>query len=63
MLKNCLRRFPLTFLFHPSLETLLQSAVTTLVPFVFVHNTLPVEPKKRWSSLLIFVRKRHRYKH
>lgn len=35
----------LTFLSHSSLETFPQSAVTTLVPFVFVHNTLPVEPE------------------
>lgn len=36
----------LTFLSHSSLEAFLQSAVATLVPFVSVHNALPVEPKK-----------------
>lgn len=46
-----LTRFPLTFLSHSSLETLLQSAVATLVPFVFVHNTLPVEPEEETFPL------------
>lgn len=43
----------LTFFSHPSPETFSQSAVTTLVSFVFVHNTLPVEPGTSRERTLI----------
>lgn len=33
-----------TFLSHAGSETLSKSAISTLVPFVFVHHTLPAEP-------------------
>lgn len=35
--------FP-TFFFHASPEAFVESAETTLVPFIFIHDALPAEP-------------------
>lgn len=39
-----------TFFLHASSKAFLQSAVSTLIPLVFVHYTLSVEPIKRLEN-------------
>lgn len=36
----------LTFLLHASPEALLEPAVTTLVPLIFVYHALPAKPRE-----------------
>lgn len=42
--QGCREVVRLTFLLHASPEALLESAVTTLVPLIFVYHTLPAKP-------------------
>ncbi len=34
----------LTFFFHSNSEAFVESAETTLIPLIFIHNALPAEP-------------------